>query len=111
MRQKYYTIAEQLFCGNCVVVNAAWFHNLPESYQTALRESVHDMIVEQRKLIDENEANYLSEMEKAGCAVNELTTDQKQAFIDATESVRSDFIKEYGDNGQKMIDMANKYVK
>ena len=30
--QKYYTLTEHLFCGNCVVVNAEWFRSLPVSY-------------------------------------------------------------------------------
>ena len=107
--QKYYSLIEDLFCGNCVVVNAAWFHSLPESYQTALREAAHDMIVEQRRLIDENEAGYIEEMEAGGCAVNELTAEQKQVFADATQSVRDMFVEEFGEEGTKMLELAEKY--
>lgn len=107
--QAYYTLIEHLFCGNCVVVNAQWFHSLPESYQTALREAVKDMITEQRRLIDANEAAYIEEMEAAGCTVTTLTDEQKQAFIDATQSVRDDFAKEFGEAGQTMLELAAKY--
>lgn len=108
--QKYYTLTEHLFCGNCVVVNAEWFHGLPEEYQTALREAVKDMITEQRRLIDENEAAYLEEMEAAGCQIVTLTEEQKQAFVDATQSVRDDFLAEFGEAGQTMLDLAAKYA-
>ena len=99
-----------MFCGNCVVVNADWFHSLPEDYQTALRESVKDMIAEQRRLIDENEAGYLQEMQDAGCEIITLTDAEKQAFVDATQSVRDDFVAEFGDAGQTMLDLAAKYA-
>lgn len=108
--QKFYTRTEHMFCGNCVVVNADWFHSLPEDYQTALRESVKDMITEQRRLIDENEAGYLQEMQDAGCEIITLTDAEKQAFVDATQSVRDDFVAEFGDAGQTMLDLAAKYA-
>lgn len=107
--QKFYTLTQHMFCGNCVVVNAEWFHGLPEEYQTALRESVKDMITEQRKLIDENEANYIDQMKAAGCTITTLTDEQKQKFVDSTKSVRDDFITEFGDAGQTMMDLAAKY--
>lgn len=107
--QAYYTLIEHLFCGNCVVVNAEWFHSLPESYQTALREAVKDMITEQRRLIDANEEAYIAEMEAADCTVTTLTDAEKQAFVDATQSVRDDFVAEFGEVGQTMLDLAAKY--
>lgn len=107
--QSYYTLTEHMFCGNCVVVNAEWFHSLPESYQTALREAVKDMITEQRRLIDANEEAYIAEMEAAGCEIITLTDAEKQEFIDATQSVRDDFVAEFGDVGQTMLDLAAKY--
>lgn len=109
--QHYYSITEHMFCCNCVVVNAEWFYSLPESYQQALRESVKDMITEQRRLIDENEEAYLQTMKDNGCQVNELTPEQRQEFVDATQSVRDDFVAEFGEAGQKMLDMAAKYAK
>ena len=109
--QKYYTLTEHLFCGNCVVVNAEWFRSLPEDYQKALRESVDDMITEQRRLIDENEAAYLEEMKAKGCEVVTLTDEEKQAFADATQTVRDDFAAEFGEAGQTMLDMAAKYAQ
>ena len=38
-----------------------------------------------------------------------LTDEQKQAFVDATQSVRDDFVKEFGEAGQTMLDLAAKY--
>lgn len=107
--QKFYTLTEHMFCGNCVVVNAAWFHSLPEDYQTALREAVKDMIAEQRRLVDESESADIQEMTDNGCTVTTLTDEQKQAFVDATQSVRDDFVKEFGEAGQTMLDLAAKY--
>lgn len=107
--QKYYTLTEHMFCGNTVVVNASWFRSLPESYQQALRESVKDMIKEQRRLIDENEQKYLDEMAKAGCVISALTPEQKASFAEATQSVRDAFVKEFGEDGKTMFELAAKY--
>lgn len=64
--QKFYSLTEHMFCGNTVVVNAKWFHSLPASYQKVLRDAVKNMIKEQRRLIDENEATYLNKMKESG---------------------------------------------
>ena len=79
--QKFYTLTEHMFCGNCVVVNAAWFHSLPEDYQTALREAVKDMIAEQRRLVDESESADIQEMTDNGCTVTPLTDEQKATVV------------------------------
>lgn len=107
--QKYYTLTEHMFCGNTVVVNAKWFYSLPESYQQILRESVKNMIAEQRRLVDASERQYLAEMEKAGCAILSLTEEQKSSFAEATKSVREEFLKEFGADGKTMFELAAKY--
>lgn len=109
--QKYYSLTEHMFCGNTVVVNAKWFHSLPESYQKVLRDAVKNMIKEQRRLIDENEAAYLKKMEAAGCKVTNLTATQKKEFVDATKKVRDDFAAEFGKDGKTMLEIAAKYKK
>ena len=108
--QSYYTLTEHMVNGNCVLVNAEWFYGLPEEYQTALRETVNEMIKEQRRLVDENEAGYLAEMEAGGCEIITLTDAEKQAFSDATQSVRDAFVAEFGEVGQQMLDLAAKYA-
>lgn len=108
--QAYYTRLDHLFNGNTYVVNAQWFHSLPESYQNALRTAVQDAVIEQRRLIDEQEESQIAEMEKYGCTVTTLTDEQKQAFVDATQSVRDDFVKEFGADGQQMLELAAKYA-
>ena len=109
--QSYYTLTQHMFCANTVCVNAEWFYSLPESYQEILRQAAADMIAEQRRLIDENEASYVEEMEANGCKVTELTDDQKQAFVDATQTVRDEFVEEFGEAGQNMLDLAAKYAE
>lgn len=109
--QKHYTLTEHMFCANTVTVNAKWFRSLPESYQQILKDAVKNMIKEQRRLIDENEKVYLKEMEEKGCKVTTLTDEQKQGFADATQKVRDDFAKEFGESGKTMIDLAAEYEK
>ena len=107
--QPYYTQIQHLINGNTYLINANFFHSLPEEYQKILQEAVTAAVAEQRRLIDENEAGYLAEMVAAGCEVNELTVEEKQEFIDATQSVRDQFAAEFGESGQKMLELAAKY--
>lgn len=109
--QKFYSLTEHMFCGNTVVVNAKWFHSLPASYQKVLRDAVKNMIKEQRRLIDENEATYLNKMKESGCKITTLTGEQKQSFVKATQKVRDDFVAAFGKEGKTMIDLAEKYKK
>lgn len=109
--QRYYTRLEHLFNGNTYVVNAKWFHSLPKEYQDALKSSVKDAVAKQRELVDSQEEQQVQKMIDAGCKVTTLTPSEKKEFIDATQSVRDDFVKEFGEAGQKMLDLAAHYAK
>lgn len=106
--QKYYTKLEHLLSGNTYLVNAEWFNSLPESYQEILQDSVKKAVIKQRELVDSMENEQVAEMEEAGCVVTTLTVEQKQQFIDLTKSVRDDFVKEFGEDGEKMLELAEK---
>lgn len=107
--QKYFTRLDHLFNVNCYLVNAEWFHSLPASYQTILRDAVREAVKEQRRLVDANEIKQLEAMQNAGCVVTELNPDEKDAFVKITQSVRDSFVKEYAETGARMIELAKRY--
>lgn len=108
--QKYYTEIQHLFNGNTYLINAGFYNSLPAEYQKILADAVQAAVVEQRRLVDENEDKFLEEMKASGCEVNALTGAEKAEFIAATQSVRDQFVAEFGQVGQQMLDMAAKYA-
>ena len=68
-------------------------------------------MAKQRELVDSQEEQQVQKMIDAGCTVTTLTSSEKKEFIDATQSVRDDFVKEFGEAGQKMLDLAAHYAK
>lgn len=109
--QKYYTVTQHLFNANSYIINKEFFESLPAEYQTVIKDAVKAAVKEQRRLIDEKEQEYLAAMKAAGVEVNILTPEEKQAFIDATQSVRDKFVTEFGEKGQKMLELAAEYQK
>lgn len=108
--QKYYTEIQHLFNGNTYLINADFYKSLPAEYQKILDDAVQAAVVEQRRLVDENEDKFLEEMRASGCEVNALTDAEKAEFVAATQPVRDQFVEEFGQVGQQMLDMAAKYA-
>ncbi len=108
--QDYYSVIEHLFNAAALLVNADWYNSLPAAYQEALHEAAAVAVTENRAIIDANEGEYLAAMEEAGTTINTLTAEEKQVFIDATQSVRDEFVAEFPESGQEMMDLAAQYA-
>lgn len=109
--QKYYTVMQHMFNANSYIINKEFMESLPAEYQTVIRDAVKAAVKEQRRLIDEKEQALLDEMKAADIEVNELTPEEKQLFVDATQSVRDQFVAEFGEKAQKMLELAAEYQK
>lgn len=109
--QKYYTVMQHMFNANSYIINKEFFESLPSEYQTVIKDAVAAAVNEQRRLIDEKEQEYLDEMKAASIKVNILTAEEKKPFIDATQSVRDQYVAEFGERGQELLDLAAEYQK
>ncbi len=62
---------------------------------------------EHRKISDKQDKDMIESLKKSGMKVNDITPEQKKAFISATASVYNEFAKSVK-GGQELIDLAKK---
>ena len=88
---KFYSLTEQFIMPDPVLVSLSWFESLSAEDQEAVVKAGEEYA---RLWNDEiwpgAEDIAIAEIEAAGCAVNEV---DKAAFVEATQSVRDNFIK------------------
>lgn len=104
--QKYMSLTGHVFVPCPYIINKQKYEGLPEDLQKIIADGVKISCDEQRKLLAEKADEMFKEIEESGTKINDLTADEKDAFIKATESVYEDFIKKYG---SELIDEARKY--
>lgn len=105
--QKYCSLTGHVYAATVLLVNDAWFNGLPKDLQKVLQDASVIYRTEQRKLSDQQDKDMVAALKKSGMKVNELTPEQKSAFVKATSSVYAEFAKSVK-GGQELIDLAKK---
>lgn len=101
--QEYMTLSGHTFAPLVSVINKEYFEGMPEDLQEILQESMTNVYNKtQRETTQNQDEEKLGELEKE-LEINELTPDQKQAFVDALQPI---YDKYSGDIGEDLIDMA-----
>lgn len=95
--QDYLTVSGHFYAATILLTNKEFMDSLPEELQTILQEEAETYRDEQRKLASEQDEQFLKELqENEGLKVNELTPEQKEKFIEATQSVYDEYEDEIG---------------
>lgn len=94
--QKYCTIIDYMICAEVMYVNLDWWNSLPAEYQTILTDCARAMMDENSRITDEENEQYLENIQNNGCEVTVLTEEQRDAFRPLAETVW----KEYVDSGR-----------
>ncbi|GEN54529.1 DctP family TRAP transporter solute-binding subunit [Halobacillus faecis] len=95
--QDYLTVSGHFYAATILLMNKDFMDSLPEELQTILQEEAETYRDEQRKLASEQDEEFLKELqENEGLKVNELTPEQKEKFIEATQSVYDEYEDEIG---------------
>ncbi len=103
--QKYYSLTGHLFSVVPLVISEAWFQGLPENIQEAVLQGGILYQDRERAINEAEEKGMLNEMKEKGLVINELTPEQKQAFIEITLPIYDEFKDRIGDD---MVEMAKK---
>jgi len=106
--QKYYSLTGHVFSPIMLVANKSFIDKLPEDLREIVMEAGRKFCVEQRKLADVQEKEYLEALKATGMQINELTPEEKAAFVEATLPAYDMFRDEIGDD---LIDLAIKIAK
>ena len=90
--------------------NVGWMNGrqrmiLSKELQNILQEGAILYRREQRKISERQDSEMLEQLKKSGMRVNDVTPEQKKAFIEATRPVYDEFKKLVGD---ELIEMARK---
>ena len=104
--QKYLSVTEHIYGGNCTFINKDLFDSMPAEYQQILRDAAKNTAVVHRQLIDEMNEELITELEDKGMEINILTAEQKKVFADASANVKEEFINQFG---SELVDAAEKY--
>lgn len=83
----YVTITNHCSSPFPIVVSKTWIEALPEEDRAILEEGVHKMAASQRKEERANEAKYIQRFKNEGATVYELTEDETNALLEASQPV------------------------
>ena len=87
---KYYSLTEQFIMPDPILVSSMWFNTLtPEEQEGVLKAGEEFARIWNEEIWPEAEEEALKTIADAGCEVNEV---DKTPFIEATQSVRDDFV-------------------
>ena len=105
--QKYCSLSGHVYAATVLLVNDKWFNKLSKEHQKVLMDAAKLYRTEQRKLNDQQDKDMVNALKKNGMKVNEITAEEKKAFVKATAGVYGEFAKSVK-GGQELIDLARK---
>lgn len=94
--QKYLSLTGHVYTNCPYLISKAFLESMPEDLQQIVRDAAKNTMIEQRKELGAQESETIEQLKAGGMEVNELTPEQKQAFVDAAKSVYEDFRAQYG---------------
>ncbi|MPM53979.1 Solute-binding protein [bioreactor metagenome] len=110
--QKYLTLTGHLYAPGIITMGNSYWESLPEDIQSIVVEGGKQFRDMQRGILDQQNVDYLQKLKDEGMQVNELTAEEKAAFVEATKPIYDDVAKTIG---QDLVDLAiaanQKYAK
>lgn len=94
--QKFVSLTGHVFTVYIPVISEAFFSGLSEEHQKLLMDSMAAAESYQQELVNSEEAGQLQKIRDAGVTVEELTTEERQAFATRTDAVRAQYREEVG---------------
>ena len=95
--QKYTSLTGHIYTTAPFIISKSYWQNLPEDIRKTISNVVEETKTYQRDVIEKQNSQFIGDLAKAGITVNDLSPDDKQAFIDLCKPVYDAYIKKYGD--------------
>ncbi|RNA67493.1 DctP family TRAP transporter solute-binding subunit [Alteribacter keqinensis] len=106
--QEYLTLSDHFYAATILLMNNDFFNDLPEELKEIVVEESENYRDEQRKIADAQDEEWLELLQNDhNMQVNELSPEQKEAFVEATQSVYDDFEEEIGADLIELARQAN----
>lgn len=93
---KYISISHHIYQPAVIVVNKAFWSKLPADYQKILEEEALTTTFNTRSVLAKTEPEFIESFKQDGILINELTTEERARFIEATKGVKDQFVGELG---------------
>ena len=94
--QDYLTLSGHGYMGYPLVISSNFYHSLPEDLQVAIDEVAQEVTEWQWDEAQKDEEEYMKVLNESEIQINELSTEQKQAFKEAMSGVYDEFGKMEG---------------
>jgi tripartite ATP-independent transporter DctP family solute receptor len=106
--QKYITETEHLLGVNPFIVNKNWYEGLSEEEQIAIKESADEAREFQREEKEKEDAEFKQQLIEQGMEITELTSEERQVWVDAAKPVIEKYKEEIGEDlVNQLIEEAN----
>jgi tripartite ATP-independent transporter DctP family solute receptor len=94
--QKYVSETGHVFSVTLLAANKKFIEGLPDDLREIVTKAGRACALEQRRIIAGQESGFKDEVTKAGMTANELTPDEKKAFVSAAANIRPMFEADLG---------------
>ena len=94
--QKYLSLTGHSYYGYFTMINATVYNSFPFEIQKILKDSMMEASIYNINLVREANEKDINFLKEKGMIVNDLTAEEKMAFVEATKSVYDKFADEIG---------------
>lgn len=101
--QDYLTLTGHVYAAAIVLANNDFYNSLPSDLQELVVEASEEFRDEQRALAQQQDVEFLEQLKAEGMQVNDLTTEQRDEFRQAAQSVYEKYESQIG---KDLIDRA-----
>ena len=101
--QDYLTLTGHVYAATSLLMNDDFYNELPEDLQELLMEASEEFRTQQRELAQQQDTEFMDQLEAEGMQINDLTDEQRDAFREAAAPV---YEKYEGQIGADLIDRA-----
>lgn len=101
--QDYLTLTGHVYAATSLLMNDDFYNSLPEDLQELLMEASEEFRDQQRELAQQQDTEFMEQLEAEGMQINDLTDEQRDAFREGAAPV---YEKYEGQIGADLIDRA-----
>jgi tripartite ATP-independent transporter DctP family solute receptor len=94
--QKYCSLTGHVFASSTMLINEDFWQSLTQEERDVIDKAMAVYLENERRINSEQEEILRDELVKSGMEVNDLTAEEKQAFMDATSTLLDQMSKELG---------------
>lgn len=105
--QDYLTLTSHVYAATILLMNNDFYNSLPADLQEIVVKASEEYRTEQRKIAQEQDVEFLKNLEENGMKINELTDEQRNEFREATKTVYDKYVSEIGEDLVNMAREAN----